>query len=107
MMAVAADFLQRVGNAIGLPRELHCRGVRKILALPRDRSFYQAGEEYADPAQDGQPKADSAGLVLGARVPVILTSRADSAEARLASCAVAVAFAYWLRGGSGRGDAHA
>lgn len=38
-------------------------------------------------------KADSAGIVLGARVPIILTSRADSAEARLASCAVAVAFA--------------
>jgi phosphate acetyltransferase len=42
-------------------------------------------------------KADSAGLVLGARVPIILTSRADSAEARLASCAVAVAYAYHLR----------
>jgi len=34
-------------------------------------------------------KADSAGIVLGARVPVILTSRADSVRARLASCAVA------------------
>ena len=34
--------------------------------------------------------ADSAGIVLGARVPIILTSRADSAIARLASCAVAV-----------------
>ncbi|HMO28380.1 phosphate acetyltransferase [Enterovirga sp.] len=33
--------------------------------------------------------ADSAGIVLGARVPIILTSRADSLEARLASCAVA------------------
>ncbi len=42
-------------------------------------------------------RADSAGIVLGARVPIILTSRADSAEARLASCAVAAAFAYWLR----------
>ncbi|HMK34613.1 MAG TPA: bifunctional enoyl-CoA hydratase/phosphate acetyltransferase [Desulfomonilaceae bacterium] len=41
--------------------------------------------------------ADSAGIVLGARVPIILTSRADSAEARLASCAVAVAFAHWQR----------
>ena len=35
-------------------------------------------------------KADSAGIVLGARVPIILTSRADSVMARLASCAVAV-----------------
>jgi len=33
--------------------------------------------------------ADSAGLVLGARVPIILTSRADSVRARIASCAVA------------------
>lgn len=33
--------------------------------------------------------ADSAGIVLGARVPIILTSRADSLPARLASCAVA------------------
>jgi phosphate acetyltransferase len=34
--------------------------------------------------------ADAAGIVLGARVPVILTSRADSVLTRLASCAVAV-----------------
>jgi len=34
-------------------------------------------------------RADSAGIVLGAKVPIILTSRADSVMARLASCAVA------------------
>jgi phosphate acetyltransferase len=34
--------------------------------------------------------ADAAGIVLGARVPIILTSRADSVLSRLASCAVAV-----------------
>jgi phosphate butyryltransferase len=34
--------------------------------------------------------ADAAGIVLGARVPVILTSRADSVRARLTSCAIAV-----------------
>ena len=33
--------------------------------------------------------ADAAGIVLGARVPIILTSRADSVSTRLASCAVA------------------
>ncbi|HXX12443.1 MAG TPA: bifunctional enoyl-CoA hydratase/phosphate acetyltransferase, partial [Burkholderiales bacterium] len=33
--------------------------------------------------------ADAAGIVLGARVPIILTSRADSITTRLASCAVA------------------
>ena len=38
-------------------------------------------------------KADGAGIVLGARVPVVLTSRADSLRARLASCAVATLFA--------------
>lgn len=37
--------------------------------------------------------ADGAGIVLGARVPIILTSRADSALTRLASCAVAVLIA--------------
>jgi phosphate acetyltransferase len=41
--------------------------------------------------------ADSAGLVLGARVPVILTSRADSVRARIASCAVAVLAAHARR----------
>ncbi len=34
--------------------------------------------------------ADSAGLVLGARVPIILTSRADSVRSRMSSCAVAM-----------------
>lgn len=33
--------------------------------------------------------ADAAGLVLGARVPIILTSRADSVRTRMASCAIA------------------
>ena len=34
--------------------------------------------------------ADAAGIVLGARVPIILTSRADALLTRLASCAVAL-----------------
>jgi len=38
-------------------------------------------------------KADSAGIVLGARVPVVLTSRADSPRARMASCAIAALYA--------------
>ena len=38
-------------------------------------------------------RADAAGIVLGARVPIILTSRADSVRARLASCAVAALYA--------------
>ena len=41
--------------------------------------------------------ADSAGMVLGARVPVILTSRADSVRSRIASCAVAALVAHSRR----------
>ena len=37
--------------------------------------------------------ADGAGIVLGARVPIVLTSRADSLRARMASCAVATLYA--------------
>jgi phosphate acetyltransferase len=42
-------------------------------------------------------KADAAGIVLGARVPIVLTSRADSVRARMASCAVAVLYAHARR----------
>ena len=38
--------------------------------------------------------AEAAGVVLGARVPIVLTSRADSAKARLASCAVMAMLAH-------------
>ena len=41
--------------------------------------------------------ADAAGIVLGAKVPIILTSRADSVTARLASCAVASLVAHARR----------
>jgi phosphate acetyltransferase len=42
-------------------------------------------------------QADAAGLVLGARVPIILTSRADSVRTKLASCAVAKLVAHAVR----------
>ena len=45
--------------------------------------------------------ADSAGLVLGARVPIILTSRADSVRSRIASCAVAMLAAHARSSGQG------
>jgi phosphate acetyltransferase/phosphate butyryltransferase len=41
--------------------------------------------------------AASAGIVMGARVPVVLTSRADSCESRIASCALAVLVAHRYR----------
>jgi phosphate acetyltransferase len=46
--------------------------------------------------------ADAAGVVLGARVPIILTSRADSVTTRLASCAVAALVATARREKAGK-----
>ena len=42
-------------------------------------------------------EAEAAGIVMGASVPIVLTSRADSARTRLASCAVAVLLAHQRR----------
>ena len=51
--------------------------------------------------------ADAAGIVLGARVPIILTSRADSVMTRLASCAVAALVANAHRESSTQAIVHA
>ncbi|MEZ5670679.1 MAG: bifunctional enoyl-CoA hydratase/phosphate acetyltransferase [Alphaproteobacteria bacterium] len=42
--------------------------------------------------------AEAAGIVLGARVPIVLTSRADGTLARLASCALALLYVQHRRG---------
>lgn len=44
-------------------------------------------------------QADAAGLVVGARVPVILTSRADNDRSRLVSCALAQLYESWRQSG--------
>jgi phosphate butyryltransferase len=44
-------------------------------------------------------QAEGAGLVIGAKVPILLTSRADDERSRLFSCAVAALFAHWLATG--------
>jgi len=44
-------------------------------------------------------RAQGAGIVLGAKVPVLLSSRADDEDARLFSCAVAVLYAHWQEHG--------
>lgn len=44
-------------------------------------------------------RAETAGLVLGAKVPVMLTSRADNDRARLTSCALALLYDHWRREG--------
>ena len=41
--------------------------------------------------------AEAAGLVMGARCPIILNSRADDDKARLASCAVAALYHEWRK----------
>ena len=41
--------------------------------------------------------AAGAGVVLGAQVPIVLTSRADVAETRMASAAIATAMAHYYR----------
>ncbi len=51
--------------------------------------------------------ADAAGIVLGARVPIILTSRADSVMTRLASCAVAALVANARRDSASQTIGHA
>ena len=43
--------------------------------------------------------AEDAGLVLGARAPIVLTSRADGVRARVVSCALAQLFAHRMHGG--------
>jgi phosphotransacetylase/acyl dehydratase len=48
--------------------------------------------------------AEAAGLVLGAKAPLMLTSRADNDRARLASCALAQLYEYWRREGRTFGD---
>jgi phosphate acetyltransferase len=59
-------------------------GLADILVVPD----LEAGNMLAK-SLSFMAEADAAGIVLGARVPIILTSRADSVTARLASCAVA------------------
>jgi phosphate acetyltransferase len=63
-------------------------GYAQILVVPDLESGNMLAKNLAILA-----RADSAGIVLGARVPIVLTSRADSVRSRLASCAVAVLYA--------------
>jgi phosphotransacetylase/acyl dehydratase len=60
-------------------------GCADILVVPNIEAGNMLAKEL-----DYLAAAESAGLVLGARVPIVLTSRADHAHARLASAALAV-----------------
>jgi phosphate acetyltransferase len=63
-------------------------GKAQILVVPDLEAGNMLAKNLAFLAQ-----ADGAGIVLGARVPIILTSRADNVRTRMASCAVAVLYA--------------
>lgn len=67
-------------------------GVADILVVPDLESGNMLAKQLEYLAN-----AKAAGIVLGARVPIILTSRSDSTETRLASCAVAVKLAHTMR----------
>ena len=49
-------------------------------------------------------KAEAAGIVLGAKAPIMLTSRADNDRARLASSALVVLYDYWRSTGQAAGQ---
>ncbi len=69
-------------------------GRADILVVPNIEAGNILAKELTYAAQ-----AEGAGLVLGARVPVMLTSRADDPASRLFSCAVAVLYAHWQAAG--------
>jgi len=70
-------------------------GRADILVVPNLESGNILAKELTFAAQ-----AEGGGLVVGAKVPVLLTSRADDERSRLFSCAVAVLYAHWLSSGS-------
>ncbi|MFL5255414.1 MAG: bifunctional enoyl-CoA hydratase/phosphate acetyltransferase [Rhodopila sp.] len=65
-------------------------GNADVLIVPNLESGNILAKELTYAAQ-----AEGAGLVLGAKVPVMLTSRADDERSRLFSCAVATLYAHW------------
>ncbi len=66
-------------------------GHAEVLIVPNLESGNMLAKELTFIAH-----AEAAGLVVGAKVPVMLTSRADDSRARLASCALAILYNHWL-----------
>ena len=65
-------------------------GRAEVLIVPNLESGNMLAKELTFIAH-----AEAAGLVLGSKVPVMLTSRADDSRARLASCALALLYNHW------------
>lgn len=72
-------------------------GHAEVLIVPNLEAGNMLAKELAFVAH-----AEAAGLVMGASVPIILTSRADGEKARLASCAIAALHRAWRIGGKPR-----
>ncbi|SMX44938.1 bifunctional enoyl-CoA hydratase/phosphate acetyltransferase [Actibacterium lipolyticum] len=68
-------------------------GHAEVLVVPNLESGNMLAKELTFVAH-----AQTGGIVLGAACPIILTSRADDEQARLASCAIAVMMREWKRG---------
>ncbi|WP_153770597.1 bifunctional enoyl-CoA hydratase/phosphate acetyltransferase [Labrenzia sp. CE80] len=70
-------------------------GRAEVLIVPNLESGNMLAKELTFIAH-----AEAAGLVIGAKVPIMLTSRADDSRARLASCALALLFNHWKATGN-------
>lgn len=70
-------------------------GRADVLVAPNMEAGNMIAKELTFVAQ-----AESAGIAIGAAVPVVLTSRADNAHGRLVSCALAKLVAHWQRTGT-------
>jgi len=75
-------------------------GRADILAVPNLEAGNMLAKQLTFAAH-----AEAGGIVLGAKVPVILTSRSDDDKARLASCAIAALYQRWRRERAGMGEA--
>lgn len=90
-------------NAVDL-QAAHTKGITSLVAgraqvliVPNMESGNMLAKELVFLAH-----AEAAGLVLGAQVPVMLTSRADDARSRLVSCALAMLHDWWTKHGESR-----
>lgn len=75
-------------------------GRAEVLIVPNLESGNMLAKELTFVA-----RAEAAGLVVGAKAPVMLTSRADNDKARLASCALAQLYDHWKEHGEALADA--
>jgi len=78
--------------AKSIAHEVRCHDTTAVLQELGCNLFLEAGNMLAKQLEY-LAGAEIAGIVLGSRVPIVLTSRADKAQARLASCAIALMLA--------------